>query len=351
MSPEPSVSFYDILFPAHDCRVTSYMINRVDHIRIQPFLQYGVEEDGKMVHQVWMALVQKWERKTALTITNAKDYLKVCIWVEGMDLQDHFTEIHHHWRITRDLGSTLDVTRFAIVVCNSMLNLSSLWSTCTLLLLQTDLNVIMDSILTVFKNDCIQASNPLNPMGTDQVMPQTMSAFMMQAKAMLICKWCRAKGHLQSSCFCEGSGWEGQQPSGWTKLILKKGSSAAKALAAKQTMAVSATTASGAVAPSPHVLPQAHLTTTTAHSVNNANKCASEYDYHIFLASAHLINLPHIKPINSGTLRAYVDTGATYHCFVDCVSFVDYMPLTLTLRNGAKNGSSFNIVGVGNVTV
>ena len=37
--PEPSVSFYDILFPAHDCRVTSYMIDHVDHIRMQLFRQ------------------------------------------------------------------------------------------------------------------------------------------------------------------------------------------------------------------------------------------------------------------------------------------------------------------------
>ena len=43
MSPEPSVNFYDILFLAHDCRITSYMINHVDHIRIQPFLQHALQ--------------------------------------------------------------------------------------------------------------------------------------------------------------------------------------------------------------------------------------------------------------------------------------------------------------------
>ncbi|TFY57497.1 hypothetical protein EVJ58_g6983 [Rhodofomes roseus] len=298
----------------------------------------GIEPHGKTAHEFWSALLAVKERRSELAIQNADEYLRACKYVPGDDIHAHIEELRRRRKACREIGSPLTNARFAIVICQSMGNTYE--HITAPLLTRTDPEEVILTILAVHDNAMLQSGRPQNPLGdtlTTTIAGQKTSAFMTAAKAAMICDWCMWKGHTKERCYCEGGGMAGQQPAHWkSQPRPKKGSPADLAHPGGNTTPAANTAASAA---SP---PQVSLPSAAAASAGS-----STYNYDVFhnvlLASA----APADQATPNGTIRAYLDSGASHHYFTDRAYFSEYLPLKPHTGSSAKRGADFTIIGVG----
>ena len=105
--------------------------------------------------EFWKGLVALRERKNELTMMNAEEYLKNCKYSPGTDLTAHFEEMQCRRKVCRDLGSSMMDQCFVVHICHSLGE--PLCHITLPLLIQSDPEAMMSTILSLYKNDLLQS--------------------------------------------------------------------------------------------------------------------------------------------------------------------------------------------------
>jgi hypothetical protein len=132
-------------------------------------------------------------------------------------------------------------------------------------------------------------------------------------------------------CFSPGGGMAGQ----WPPHLLKNG--------LRRPVIPIPATANTSVAPILEL--QLHDNSITANTAFVASLSQTTDDDYQTMFSQTFMAMNH----KSDTLKTYIDSGASHHYFADKSWFDEYTEITPTTGHTASQGSTFSIVGVGNI--
>ena len=304
--PTPSTTYWGSLKPTEEewTQRDAY-IQGLIVLNIKNPVGHGVRMNGTAA-DTWGSLKEQYDVVTDLGQLEAQDKLRSIKYVDGSDLDTHFSALRNAWEVANNQGANILDKEFRMIVLGSM---PRTWATIISTLLTTKTSNEVITQLTMHGKLLARLSSDVSNSNSTKAL-NTSTPRKPRSNEVCTNTNCGRTGHTMERCFRKGGGMEGQYPAWW-----KKNDS-------KGPTANNATT---------DVTPNAdkHLNVTAPSQ------------YYAFATTTTL---------GGGSNRlTLADTAATEHLFVDRGDFDEYTPITSRQGSTAKTGGAFKIIGTGTV--
>lgn len=293
-----------------------------DHIARSDVEWNIVDADGHGIMQahtaeeVWTTLLNRYEKQDIVSQTALIDRLRMKKYEDGTSLVDHIAELNRGRTLASHAGANITDENYKMIIIQS---LPPSWNNVSMPLysLQSSGEVVSrletyELHLAAQRQTAVPNTSGAAKAYFTPYFPTAPQANLSASKAELICTnpvhgAHGVRGHTLETCFSKGGGLEGQRPAHW------------KPRRAANT-----------------------VTTPTANVVSSGS-VAPTNDY-VASFSLFMSSLNDVGPV-----KTYIDSGASHHYFVDRTWFAEYLEITPIQGRAAERGSTFTIVGVGNV--
>ncbi|KAL7280494.1 hypothetical protein ACG7TL_005426 [Trametes sanguinea] len=313
----------------------------------------GIALEGTAAN-IWAQFLARYDATTSLDRINLVRKLEAMKLIPGSDIDAHVAAMCQAWQLALNAGASVPASDFTVYLCNSLP--ASMEPLVAHLLDNERPEYVMKQIKAIYTNSLMRAgiaatlTNTVTATGT-YTAPSN-SAFV--ARSTVVCDWCGWNAHTRDRCYCPGGGMAGQQPSTWkTEPRPKKGSPCDAMM--REALATIKPTSNPSNNTANLTTTQGATPSTPSDGLTSPPKAFATHT-HAFVAALATETLG-VNPTYDAmqepmsNIRAYADTGASHHYFIDRRHFSNYRSTSSMTGNAAKRGSTFEIAGIGDVSL
>ncbi|OJT09466.1 Retrovirus-related Pol polyprotein from transposon TNT 1-94, partial [Trametes pubescens] len=303
----------------------------------------GIVQIGKTAAEVWHQLAARFEASSALDRINLVRKLEATKFAVGSDINEHVGRMCQLWQEATEAGASVPASDFSVHLVNSMpVAFEPIFAH---LLGNTNFEYVMSQMKALYMNSVLRAGIATNIGPGATSMSNTGQSNTFVARSSVTCEWCGWTGHTRDRCYCPGGGLAGKQPSTWkSDPRPKRGSACDLAIQAKlATLTI--------VAPTPTASVATVVSPPADDGPSVFDGWADPQRVNAFVVTTEDEQHGELRPILDPTVpvKAYADSGASHHYFVDRRHFSNYRTVTPMHGNAAKKGATFQIIGVGDI--